>query len=286
MLGRGGTTLLLTGLSLVAVCVTACGGGSSSGAAPLPTPPGSHQTTTTHHQPGLVGRCYLVAPAVLHGVVDHSTAVPCSHRHNLETAGIHPVYSKLTKATFRSTVEGYRGDCGPDYTNYLSLQGQEAVRLWGIPLAMKRSDGSWVVRCDLYVQAVVGNAGPAVVTRDSLHAEAQSGHTVSWLRCTDRPPTTPGARFVDCSRPHAYEAAANVQTVTALKDVYPTPSQLRSRGTAVCRKAAPQREDVAKLDVKGYWTSKKDWVQQARPTDIYGTCWFSRRDHQDLPPEH
>ena len=285
MLRPGRTTLLLTGVSMVVACATACGGGSSSGAAPLPTPSGS-QTVASHHQPGLVGRCYLVGPAVLHGVVDHSSAVPCSHRHNLETASVHPVFSRLTKATFRSTVEGYRGACGPDYNNYLGLQGQEDVRLWGIPLAMKRPGGSWVVRCDLYLQARLGNAGPAVVTRDSLHAEARSGHTVSWLACTDASPATLGIPLVDCSRPHAYEAAEDVQTVTALKDVYPTPAQLRARGAAVCRKAVAQRSDAAKLDVRGFWTSKKDWVNQARPTDIYGTCWFSRHDHQDLPPEH
>ena len=65
---------------------------------------------------------------------------------------------------------------------------------------------------------------------------------------------------------------------------YPSPAQLHARGQAVCRKAVAHRPDASGLVVTGTWTTKGQWVQQARPTNIYGSCMFSRADHGDLPP--
>ena len=97
----------------VLLLVTGCGGGSSSRPTALPSPPASTNTVSQAHHPPPVGECHLIGHAVLAGAVDHAHAVPCSRRHNAETAGIHPVYSKITRAV----RDGYIGDCFTDAGN-------------------------------------------------------------------------------------------------------------------------------------------------------------------------
>lgn len=278
----------IAGMMLVVMLpCAACGGGSTSSVT-LPQPGTSNRSGTprpTSRQGGLVGRCWMVSAQVFRTKVDHSRPVPCSHAHNVETAGVHPVYSKLTKANTSATVDGYGGECGPDYQSYLHASDAPFIRLWGSPLAMKRSDGSWVVRCDVYVQTRMQLGGPAAVTRTSLRAQARSGHTADWSICTDLPPKA-HVPLVDCSRPHQYEGVPTYQTITALQGVYPSSADLRTRGTAACRHAIRHRADSARLGVTGSWTSRRDWINAARPSYIPGSCFFWRRDHQDLPAEH
>ena len=282
MSARGWTTAVAA-VAVLWGC-SACGGGSSSTRVTLPKPPptsrGTRSTDGTH---GLVGTCHLMSPQAFRTLVDRSRTVPCSRPHNVETAGVHPVYSTLTKGNTKATVQGYAGGCGPDYNSYLRIDNDAFIRLWGTPIATRRSDGSWVVRCDVYVGTAAGYGSRPAVTQTSLRVQAKTGDTGGWDICTDQPPG-PRAPLVDCSRPHRYEGVPTYQAQVAVNRRYPTPAQLHARGLAVCRKAVGHRPDASGLVVTGTWTTKGQWVQQARPTNIYGSCMFSRADHGDLPP--
>ncbi len=282
MSGLGGR--IAVGSAAVALLCTSCGGGGSSSAVALPktTSSATGATQPAEGVHGLVGECHRASRQALRTLVDRSHAVPCSRPHNVETVGVHPVYSTLTKANTYATVNGYRDACWPDFLQRLKLEGEELNRLTLVPLAMRRSDGQWVVRCDVYVQAAIASGGPAVVTRTSLRSQALSGHTATWTVCTDVHPRE-GAPLVDCTRPHRYQAAADFQTLTAHDRRYPTPGQLRVRGRTVCRDAIAERPDASRLTVQGFWTSRRRWVVSGRPSSIYGSCYFSRTDGRDLP---
>jgi hypothetical protein len=218
-----------------------------------------------------------------HTLVDHSKPMPCSRRHNVETAGVRPIYTTLTKANTKETVQGYFGACGTAWDSYLHHHGNEFNRIWGTPIATQEPDGSWVIRCDVYVGARVGYGGTPVVTTTSVGAQAKAGRFGSWTVCTDQLPTakTP---LVDCARPHSYEGVPEVQTLIAYQGVYPSPAQLRSRGNAVCRRAVAHRRDADRLAVGGFWMSKHRWNQNGRRSEILGECYFYRADRAKLPP--
>jgi hypothetical protein len=268
--------ILAASVTLALGLLTGCGDSSSQGEIHLPTAPGSSRTTGHGHHRGAVGACHLVPDHVFHDLVRTSASVPCTRRHDLETAGVHPVYAKLTKTSLRSIVRGYGDACDQDYLDYLGLQAYEAVRVRVIALAVKQPAGSWAVSCDLYLQTRFAVLLPVATTRTSIRAEARSGETTSWGICTDRPPTT-DVPLADCARPHAYEAVRTYQTVTALEDVYPTPAQLVTRGRSVCRRAVAGRADAGRLDVFAHWETRRAWLNAGRPTDVYGTCYFHRR---------
>src|SRR5690348_4779914 len=75
-----------------AVVLAGCGGGTSSNAAnKLPTAPAS--STTAHESASRggphAGQCHLVSQAALKGkAFDRSEPVPCTSRHNVETASV------------------------------------------------------------------------------------------------------------------------------------------------------------------------------------------------------
>jgi hypothetical protein len=215
-------------------------------------------------------------------LVDESPAVPCSRPHNIETAGVRQIYTQLTRANLKETVNGYFGACGTAWNSYLHIEDGGFYRLWATPIATKLH-GSWVIRCDVYIGTRVGYGSTPAVTRTSVGAQARSGDTGGWRVCTDQPPR-PKTPLVDCSRPHAYEGVVANQSQTAINRVYPDPAQLRARGEAVCRKAVAHRPDAGALVVHGSWITRHQWVQQGRRIDIFGQCYVCRRDHRDLPP--
>ena len=283
----------LSALLLLAGCG---GGGTSSNAALLPTPTkttASAERAAAHHSP--VGQCHLVSSQVLGGAVDHSKAVPCSRAHNVETAGVHPIFSKLTSAA----RHGYLGTCFTDAGNYLGLQVPEIDRINVLVVAEPGTGSHPVVRCDLAVTRGVstnGLVGPPVITRASLRQEARSGHTETWHWCTNarlRTPSSPvsleqatGVTFASCTQPHSSEAEFHSAEVTAIGGSYPTPATLSKQGHAACQRGLEGRADADQLQVFGLWESKSDWIAQARPSTIPGVCWFYRTDGHPLPAVH
>ena len=273
--------------------VAGCGGGTSSNAAQLPTP---DKTTTTsakaaHHGP--VGQCHLLSAKTISGAVDHSQGMPCSKAHNAETAGVHPIYAKLTKAS----RQGYLGTCFNDVGSYLGLTTPEFDRINVLVVAEPGTGKRRVVRCDLVLSRGVskdGLVGAPVVTRTSLRQEGRSGHTESWHWCTNAPLRAPSSvtttedagpvTFASCTKPHRAEAEFHPADVTAVGDKYPSPSTLAKVGHAACQRGLVGRSDSGQLQVYGLWESKSDWVSQARPSTIGGVCWFYRTDGQMLPP--
>ncbi len=283
------TAAAVSGLLLVAGCGD---GGSSSNAALLPTPSKATASVAkaAHHSP--VGRCHLVGAKVLSGAVDHSKPVPCTRRHNVETAGVHPVYTKLTNAA----RNGYLGTCFADAGGYLGLQVPELDRINVIVVAAPDAGGHGVARCDLAVTRGVskdGLVGPPVITRTSLRQEARTGHTESWHWCTNariRTPSSPlslegagGVMFVSCTRPHRAEAEFHNAEVTAVGRIYPAPATLSKQGHAACQRGLEGRRDADQLQVFGLWESRSDWITRARPSTIGGVCWFYRTDGHMLP---
>ena len=280
----------VSALLLVAGCG---GGGTSSNAGLLPTP---DQTTTSAARaahPSPVGQCHRLSQQVIAGAVDHSQAVSCSRAHNAETVGVHPIYSKLTKAA----RDGYLRSCFNDVGSYLRLQGPELDRIYVLVVAEAGTGKHGVVRCDLEVKPGISNGGlvgTPVLTRSSLRHQERSGHTESWHWCTNarlRAPSSPvsieesgSLRFVSCTRPHLAEAEFQPAEVTAVGDKYPTPSTLSSQGHAACRRGLVDRSDAGQLQVFGLWESKSSWVAQARPSRFGGICWFYRADGRMLPP--
>jgi Septum formation len=276
-------TVVVGSLAVVVTCA-ACGGGSSSSRVTLPKPSTSRtgDTRSSSGTGGLVGRCHLMSARSFQSLVDESPAVPCSRPHNIETAGVRQIYSKLTKANLKETVRGYFGACGTAWNSYLHIEDGGFYRLWATPTATKLN-GAWVIRCDVYTGTRVGYGSTPAVTRTSVRAQARAGHTGGWRVCTDEPPTQKSL-LVDCSRPHAYEGVVANQSQTAVNRVYPHPAQLRARGDAVCRKAVAHRPDARALVVRGSWITQHQWIQQGRRIYIWGQCYFSRRDHGNLPP--
>jgi hypothetical protein len=67
---------------------------------------------------------------------------------------------------------------------------------------------------------------------------------------------------------------------------YPGARVLARRGSAVCRKAASDRPDAARLSLAEHWETQQLWRAQSDRTQIVGSCWFIRTDHSDLPAVH
>ena len=255
------------------------------------------KTTTTssdakaaRHSP--VGQCHLLSAKVIAGAVDHSKAVPCSRAHNAETVGVHPLYSKLTKAS----RNGYLQTCFDDAGNYLGVQTPELDRINALVVAEPGTAKHRVVRCDLTVMRGFSNGnlvGPPVLTRTSLRQQERSGHTATWHWCTNarlRAPSSPvfiersgGGTFVSCTRPHRAEAEFHAAQMTAVGDRYPTPSTLSRQGHAACQQGLVGRSDADQLQVFGMWVSKSSWIEAGRPSTFPGFCWFYRADGHMLP---
>lgn len=274
---------------LVLGSASGCGGSTSSASqGRLPTPP----TTSTRTRVGSgrsgphAGQCHLVSRKALAGTAfDTSTTVPCSRRHNAETASVRPIYGSAGVPD-PATLQAYYGECGPDVGNYLHLTQRPLSRMSFVPVPARSSAGKPVVLCDLVVLTGVGTPydhGPYAVTSTSLRSQAVGNRLASWHLCTNH--LAPSFALVDCTKPHPVEAAFHVVTLHLIGDRYPSggPDHNR-RGDAACRHAVAQRPDAHALTVHSHWPTRADWANQQKPPELQGACWFWRTDGKDLPP--
>jgi Septum formation len=284
----------LVATSALAVAVmggaAACGGGSSSKPGALPTPPQSKAPASSRtHRVRVVGQCHLASQRVLTSpaidrspAVDRSKPVPCVRPHNVEVAGLHPVFGKVTHAV----LENYQTDCFGDLDSYLHLQGDEVLRLVAVPDAATTATGRQVVRCDIVTLTNSNSTRNAAVTTGSVKQQAASGDTTAWAVCTDQVPKGDVVQYADCARPHLRESLPHLESLSLPGARFPKPSDRTRRGAALCHKAIAGRPDAARLAVFGFWESRQQWVAQQSPPTLLGDCWFFRRDGHDLPAIH
>lgn len=272
-----------------AVVLAGCGSSSSSDET-LPRPPASSGTAqhAADRSGPRAGQCHLVSQQALHGnAFDTSRSVPCSHRHNVETASVRPVYG-ASGLPDQATLQGYYGDCGPDMSNYLRVDQPSEARVGLVPVPVRSAAGRVVVACDLVMAGRIDDTGldfPMAVTRTSLRHDATAGDLAEWHLCANR--LTPAFSLTDCTEPHGVEALFRPISLHLIDDRYPSgDADHNRRGDAVCRRALSSRPDATALTVHSHWISKATWENESKPPTLDGNCWFWRSDGKDLPPVH
>lgn len=273
-----------------AVVLAGCASHSSSSGEALPRSPessGTAQHLASRSGPR-AGQCHLVAPKALHGnAFDTSRSVPCSHRHNVETASVRPLYG-ASGLPDQATLQAYYGDCGPDMSNYLGVDPSSQSRVGLVPVPVRSAAGRVVVACDLVVAGRIDETGldfPMELTRTSLRHDAAAGDLAAWHLCADR--LAPAFSLTDCTRPHGAEALFRPLSLHLIDDRYPSGgTDHNRRGDAACRRALSSRPDATALTVHSHWISKAAWESESKPPTVDGTCWFWRSDGKDLPPVH
>jgi hypothetical protein len=216
-----------------------------------------------------------------------SKAVPCSQKHNAETASVHALYGS-SGVPDQATLQGYVGGCGPDLADYLDTFQRWVSRIGIVAVPAKSSTGKTVVRCDLVMYTGVGDTfaqGPFAVTGASLRHQALTHQLAPWHLCSDR--LSASFPLTDCTAPHPVEALFHTITLHLSHDRYPRGgTDNNARGDAVCRRAVADRPDADRLTVHSHWQTRTDWEAQEKPPTLDGVCWFWRTDGRDLPPVH
>ena len=224
-----------------------------------------------------IGTCWQVPPAKAGDEeywFDGSPQVPCTERHTTQTVA---VYS-LDEPTPKLVMEEGGHACGAEARTFIGTADWVPWRsLYFLPSRDQVASGASWVRCDVSFAAQTAGARP-VWRRGSAEEVVLRRPEEVW-GCLDKFPQQPTRPqpFVPCDKPHTYEATGHELLLEDF-DTYPSPRQLRAA-------AAECQFDHRNPDYKGL-TGRALWRPPNEVFDgyLFGSCWASRPDGQDVPP--
>ena len=280
--------------AVLALTPVACSDGDSDNqadpgpSASSPTPdPTAEDSTTDARLVGApaVGTCWQVPPANAGDEeywFDGSPQVPCTERHTTQTVAVYP----LEKPTPKIAAEEDRA-CAEEVLSVIGASNW--VGPWKFLMLLPSRDqvasgASWV-RCDVAFAALTAGSRPGrpwstawpVWRRGSAEEVVLRRPEEVWA-CLDKFPQQPTRPqpFVPCDRPHKYEATGH--PLVLFLDTYPSPRKLR---TAAAECQFDHRDpDYKGLTVQALWQPPNEVIDGY----LFGSCWASRPDGQDLPP--
>lgn len=205
-------------------------------------------------------------------VSDDTPTVPCSERHTAQTVAVYPL-PEPTVAEARKLS----GQCHSDARLLAGIGSHtwlpHAAGVWLPTPAQVEAGASWG-RCDLLFPARTMSYLPT--WRDFPADDAFEKHGDDLWGCLDRDPASPDQQaFVDCDRPHVYEATGDLVFVNGPVE-RPTAAEKRE-ATGRCRDFLDAEDQGLAVVVQ--WDRPGEVVP-----DIAGSCWVFRRDGAPLPP--
>ena len=237
--------------------------------------PSTTVTDTAMQDAPEVGTCRPIAPRLLDDpdvVADDTPTVPCSERHTSQTVAVY----RLAEPTV-AEARALSGQCNSDARLLAGIDSHtwlpHAAGVWLPTPAQVDAGASWG-RCDLLFPARTRSYLPT--WRNFAADDAFEKHAADLWGCLDGDPASRQQQsFIDCDRPHVYEATGDLVFVNGPVE-HPTAAQARE-ATDRCR-AFMDAEDQ-RLAVVVQW----DLPDEVVP-DIAGSCWMYRRDGTPLPP--
>jgi hypothetical protein len=123
-----------------------------------------------------------------------------------------------------------------------------------------------------------------VAWRTGSLEQAVNEHPADVWACTDKELLSGQdtyARFVDCRRPHLFEATGNLIVLEGM-DSYPT-TRARAAEEVPCRRSLTSQQRQDGLAVRTVWASPAQ-LRDGGDGVLVGWCWRFRTDGAPLPP--